>query len=106
MIRSTLAGAALLGCAACLPGSASAQNFNGTCPNVWRTGPILNATCLNAYGGLVTSSIDVRTCPPGAIGNANGQLACTAGYGGGGYGRGYGGDGYGYRRHHRDWEDE
>ena len=83
MIRSILTGAALMAGVACLPGSAGAQNFNGTCPNVWQTGPILNATCFNAFGGLVTSSIDLRSCPRHAIGNGNGRLVCTMPRGGG-----------------------
>lgn len=86
MIRSILTGMALTAGVACLPGSASAQNFNGTCPRVWQTGPILNATCLNAFGGLVNSSIDLRSCPRYAIGNGNGRLVCTVSRGGPGWG--------------------
>lgn len=86
MIRSILTGAALMAGVASLPGAASAQNFNGTCPNVWQTGPILNATCLNAFGGLQTSSIDLRSCPRHAIGNGNGRLVCTMPRGGPGWG--------------------
>ena len=93
MIRPTLYSAALLGIIAC-GSSADAQNFNGTCRNVYYQGPRLVATCLNAFGQFNTSSIDVRTCPPQAIGNGNGNLVCTVGSGGGG---GYGG-GYGYGR--------
>lgn len=89
MIRSVLSGALLAAGIACLPGIASAQSFRATCPNVWQTGPILHANCLNIYGGLVPSSIDLRSCPRDAIGNTNGQLTCGASFGG------YGGPRYG-----------
>ena len=97
MIRSVLTGALLAAGIACLPGSASAQSFRATCPNVWQTGPILHANCLNIYGGLVQSSIDLRSCPRESIGNTNGQLTCGDSYGGG-YGGGYGGP-----RYRRGW---
>ena len=104
MIRPILAAAILAAGVASFSGAADAQNFNGTCPRVWRQGPMLYAQCLNAYGMLVTSSINAYSCPPANINNANGNLVCTAGGGGGGggYGGGYGGgggygDGYGPR---------
>ena len=72
--------------------TASAQNFNGTCTNVYYRGSRLIATCLTAYGSYRTTSIDASACPPANINNANGQLVCAAG------GGGYGGGGYGYGR--------
>ena len=92
MLRSALFTAAVLTGAAVFPGSASAD-LQGSCVNVHREGPFLVASCRNAYGGYNTSRIELGSCPPGAVGNNNGQLTCYAG--GGGYGGGYGGGGYG-----------
>ena len=85
----------LAGAFCALGGSAHAQTpLEATCPSVSYRGPIIVATCYNAYMGLVRSSIDTRGCT-GAVGNVNGQLACPRGYGyGGGYG--YGPRRYGY----------
>ena len=80
----------------CLAGTAAnAQRLEQTCPNVSYRGPIVVATCYNAYMGLVRSSIDTSTCA-GPVVNVNGQLSCSrGGYGGGyGHGGGYGGGGY------------
>ena len=75
---------------------ANAQNFNGTCTNVYYRGSRLTATCLTAYGSYRTTSIDASSCPPESINNANGQLVCAAGGGGYGGGYGYGRPRYGY----------
>jgi hypothetical protein len=82
MIRMIVAAAALTGAFAAWPETASAQSFHGTCPQVYRRGPIMTATCINAFGGLNTTSINVYSCHPGGIVNVNGQLTCD---GGGGY---------------------
>ena len=101
---SRLAMLAVAGALCATGGAANAQQLEATCPNVQYRGPIIVATCYNAYMGLSRSSIDTRGCA-GEVANVNGQLRCSrGGYGGGGYGRppgyggppGFGGPRYGY----------
>ncbi len=82
----------------CLAGTAEAQVQNCS---LNRQGPILSGTCLGNYGIPIQTSIDMRSCPGGAVQNQSGNLVCAygGGYGGGGYGRGYGGGGYGGPRY-------
>ena len=103
MLRPAFFTAAILTGFPIFAGPSSAQEFHGTCQNIYYRGPLLTATCRNALGAYIPSSIDTRTCAPGSISNNNGQLTC---YGGGGYGRGYGGGGYGYGRPRYEAEDE
>ena len=79
-------------------GAAFGQALEATCPSVSYRGPIIVATCYNAYMGLVRSSIDTRSCAS-PVGNVNGQLACNRGYGGGYGGGGYGAGGFGRPRY-------
>jgi hypothetical protein len=85
MRRYILAGAALLG-AAMTATTASADSFQASCTRIRQNGPILMAVCQNVYGGWTRTSIDRRACGWGGVANANGQLVCEGGGGGGEWG--------------------
>ena len=99
VVAGVVVAAAGLGFAA--PASADPYGLRRTCPQVTQRGPVIIATCYNAYMGLVQTSIDLRTCGGAPVANVNGRLVC-----GGGYAQpapGYYGPPPGWRHRDRDW---
>ena len=116
LLLSSLVGASLA--AASLAAPASAQyvppgSYQQSCTNIRVRGNELIASCTNANGARVRSTIALNSCRGGDIANSNGQLVCNGGssYGNGrrrhrhrhrdnGYGNGGydNGNGYGYGR--------
>jgi hypothetical protein len=60
--------------AALPPGS-----YLSSCRNIQQSGTIVNAQCTNAAGKYISTSINMRQCPGGPVGNNNGTLFCEAG---------------------------
>lgn len=59
-------------------GQAPAGSYQQSCTNVRLQGSALTASCTAPNGQRITSSVDVRSCPPGVdIGNRNGYLGCS-----------------------------
>jgi hypothetical protein len=63
------------GGAAALP----AGSWQQSCRSPQLNGSMLTATCLRGGGGLNFSSLDIRACGGGPVGNRNGNLFCEGG---------------------------
>ena len=61
-----------------LPGG----SWRGSCRDASLQGMRLYATCQDAAGSWVQTSLDTGNCPNGTINNSNGQLTCAGDYGG------------------------
>jgi hypothetical protein len=57
-------------------GAAPAGSYQQSCRSTQMRGGLLTATCPEANGNLITTSLDVRQCDGTDIANRNGRLTC------------------------------
>jgi hypothetical protein len=61
------------------PGGLPAGSWQQSCQSPQLDGTMLTATCVRGGGGLNFSSLDIRACRGGPVGNQNGNLYCEGG---------------------------
>lgn len=57
-------------------GGGARGSFRRTCQNIREDGPIVSADCPTVRGDYRQTSIDIRSCGRGRLGNNNGRLFC------------------------------